>query len=391
VTTPSHFETIGLSITASDPLVKTDRSALSRDLSASKITSYSHELRRVGGYYAATIALADLEEGLNDWIQNGIGRHIEVYNPVLEVVFEGFTDKISLRMGEDTFNIGPLVDIGNRLAVTYSTVDTATNPPTIGARETTATTDNSSSTGKYGIWEKIHSVNGATSTDATQLRDMLVNDPTRAFPATSGDLALGRAGSFNMTLSILGYWHWLKAYYYSNSATGDINLSQKIQDVLAADTNSIFSTDYSKITTNTTQVGDYASGKQTAETILKDLNGRGDSSDNPYSIGFYANRRLVYAAIPTDIKYSKRRNKPIKDKLQGLVRPWDVNPAEWIFRPDFLVGRHPPITAATLGTDPRAGLIETVKYSSPYGLTVNGRKLSQIDQVLAKRGIGGAA
>lgn len=392
MTTPSHFETTGLSITASDPLVKTDRSALSRNLSASKITSYSHELRREGGYYSATIALSDDEEDINDWLQNGIGRHIEVYNQSNVIVFEGFVDKINLRQGEDTFSIGPLVDVGNRRSVTYSTVDTSTNPPTVGARVTTATADNATSTEKYGIWHKIASINGATSTDATQLRDQYVNDPLRAFPATDPiNLTVGRGGSFNMTLNILGYWHWLKAYYYDNSASGDINLSQKIQDVLGADPNGIFSTDYSKITANTTQVADYASGGQTAETILKDLNSRGDSSDNPYSIGFYADRRLVYAVIPTDRKYSKRRGKPVKDQLQGAIKPWDVTPAEWIFRPDFLVGRHPPITSETLGTDPRAGLIEVVKYSTPYGLTINGQKLSQLDQVLAKRGIGGAS
>jgi hypothetical protein len=71
--------------------------------------------------------------------------------------------------------------------------------------------------------------------------------------------------------------------------------------------------------------------------------------------------------------------------------PWNVLPARWIFRPDFLVGRFLPISAASLGSDPRAAFIEVVQFDAPYSLSINGRKLSQLDQVLARRGLGGAA
>lgn len=382
----SHYEQAGLAFLVSDPLVR-GGNAIGR----LQPDSYSHELRRIGGMYSAGMQLTLPEEDTNEWVQNGIGRHIEIYNPVGEIRWEGFVNRINVKMGEDTFSIGPLVDIANRVSVTYSSIDTSIDPPTLGTRETTDTADNDASTALYGIWHKVRSINGATSADAEQLRDMFLNDPTRAFPAASGDLSLGGGGAFSITLDLLGYWHWFKAYYYSNPGTGDINLSQKIQDVVTADPNGIFSTDFSKITSNTTQVGDSASGGQTAMTILENLNSRGDASDNPYSIGIYANRRLVYESVPIDIEYQKRRGEPVTDTLGGNIRPWDVNPAEWIFRPDFLVGRHPPITADTLGTDPRAGLIEVVKYSSAYGLSVNGVKLSQLDQVLAKRGIGGLA
>lgn len=387
-TTPSQFSELGLAIVVSDPLIKSSRSALSENLTA-KITSYSQELRRVGGYFTAKISLNEPEERINYWIQNGLGRHVEVYNPSGVMIWEGFVNDIDVAMGEDRFGIGPLTDVANRVSVTYSVIDTSTDPPTLGVRATTATADNSVSTGLYGIWHKIEAINGALAADATQLRDMFLNDPTRAFPATSGDVSYSGGSAYSITLSLCGYWFWLKSYYYTNAATGTINLSTKITDTLGADPNGIFSTDYTKITTNTTQVADSASGGQTAETILKDLNSRGDAANNPYSMGFYAGRRFWYVAIPTDIEYQKRRGKPVTDRLGGVVRPWDVNPAEWIFRPDFLVGRHPPITEDTLGTDPRAGLIETVKYSTPYGLSVNGRKLSNLDQALAKRGMGG--
>lgn len=384
----SHFQTLGLSLIVSDPLLKTDRSTLSQNLT-SKITSYSQELRLIGGFYSASIKMNLREEEINDWIQNGIGRHIEVNNPAGVIIWEGFVNSLDVKTGEDTFPVGPLTDIGNRVSVTYSTIDTSTNPPTLGSRVTTAVANNTASQAKYGIWHKILSINGAVAADATQLRDMVVNDPIRAYPATSDDLSFSGSGTFTVTINMLGYWHWLLAYYYENSATGDIDLSQKITDTITASPNAVFSSDYTKITANTTQVGDYASGEQTGMTILKDLVNRGDSSYNPYSIGVYAGRRFVYAAIPTELKYQRRRGKSVTDILDGEIKAWDIQPAQWLFRPDFLVGRNPPITAATLGQDPRANLIETVKFSTPYKLSINGRKLSQIDQVLAQRGIGG--
>lgn len=384
----SEFSETGLSITASDPLILANTYTTTLRLTE-KITSYSHELRREGGYYSATIKMNLREDEINEWVQFGLGRHIEVYNPTGLICWEGFVNDIDIKTGEDTFGIGPLTDIGNRINVTYSVIDYSTDPPTLGTRVTTATTDNYPSQTKYGIWHKIKGINGATATDALQMANMFVDDPTRAFPATSGELAISGSGVFTVTLNLLGYWHFLSAYYYSNASTAAANLSTKITNIVTASTNAVFSSDYSKVTANTTQVAAGSEGEQTAMTIIKDLVAKGDASNNPYSIGFYAGRKLVYTAVPTTILYQRRRGKPVTDQFDGEIRPWDVQPAQWIFRPDFLVGSTPPITAATLGTDPRAYLIETVKYSTPYKLSINGRKLSNLDQVLARRGIGG--
>ncbi|MHA2068515.1 MAG: hypothetical protein ACXABY_29485, partial [Candidatus Thorarchaeota archaeon] len=391
---PSHEQQKTLSILVFDPLVK-DSSDKGINI-AGIVDSYSHESRRVGGYYSGNIGLSGKEIDLDEWVSEGIGKHIETYNPGGVVVWEGFVNKVTITSGGDTFSIGPLTAIANRIAVTYSPEDTSVDPPLLGARTTTAVANNTESQGLYGIWHKIFGINGATATGATQLRDTLINHPTRIFPPTSGDISLS-GGSFNVSLELLGYWHFLKAYLYENAAISDIDLSQKAQDILAADPNSIFSTNYTKIKTNVTQVSDAASGERFSDAILTDLNSRGDSADDAYSIGFYEGRVLTYASIPTEIKYYKRRGATVTSESQAKIDPWDINPAEWFFRPDFLVGRHPPLSTSTLGTDPRSGLIETVKYSTPYGLGVqgnfelgiNGVKVSEVDQALARRGLGG--
>lgn len=381
----SNFQSLGLSIKASDPLVKTSRSSLSQSLD--KINSYSHEKRLEGGYYSADIQFVSSEEVINDWIQSGINRHIEVYNQSLELIWEGFVNQIEVNFGENTYSIGPLVDIGNKVKVVYSAIDYSVYPPTFGIQTDTGYSSNSMSQSLYGTWEKIRSINGATDTEATQIRDTFLNDPLQAFPAVSNRLTLGN-NNLSITLKCLGYWHYLAAFYYTNNSTGQVNLSQQIQDVLAASPNSVFSTDYTKITTNTTQVTDGIEQERFGLDVLRGLYTLGDSSNNSYSIGIYANRVLRYETISTTITYQKRRGQRITDNLGGIVQPWDVKPAKWLFQPDMLVGRHPPITSESLGLDPRAMLIDTVKYSTPYGLNLTGAKYSQIDQMLARNGLG---
>lgn len=386
MTTPSHRQSLGLSLTFSDPLVKTDRSNLVQSLR--KINAYAQESRLIGGYYSADIQFTASEETINDWTQSGINRHIETTNPNLVKIWEGFVNQIEVVFGENTYSIGPLVDIGNKVRVDYSAIDYSVYPPTFGIQTYTDYASNATSQGLYGIWEKIQSISGATDTEAQQIRDTYVNDPLLAFPPVSSRLTLEGSNQPTITLKCLGYWHYLKAYYYTNNATGQIDISQQIQDVLAADVNSVFSTDYSKITSNMVQVTDGIAQEVIAEGLMKRLNSIGDASDNAYAIGFYNDRVLYYEVLPTTVAYQKRRGKRITDNLGGIIQPWDVKPARWLFQPDMLVGRHPPITAETLGNDPRAILIDTVKYSTPYGLNITGKKFSQLDQMLAKNGLG---
>jgi hypothetical protein len=358
------------------------------------INRYSHEIRAIGGYYSASISLADSVRRLEDWASYGIGRHIVVYNPSLVQIWEGFINQVDITEGGEQFSIGPLTDIGNRVKVPYSPVDAGVAPPVLGSRQLTSVGNNTTSQALYGIWEKARSANAVTVTEANQIRDMALNDPTRVEPDTSLDSSLLGGGGLQVELQCLGYWHWLTAYYYSNTGvTGYESITTKIQNVLAASPNAVFSTDYSQIAANATLVKKYEDGTKTAETILKDVNGFGDASLNSYTIGFYAGRQLVYQPIPSVVAYQRRAtgNRGIVNQVNREVMPWDVLPAQWIFRPDFLVGRNPPITSETLGSDPRAAFIEVVRFDAPYGLSINGRKLSQLDQVLARRGLVGGA
>jgi hypothetical protein len=355
-----------------------------------QVAQYNHELRAIGGYWSSQLQINDSQERIENWIEYGLGRHLATYNPYLETIWEGFVNKIVATLGPFQFEIGPLIEIGNQVAVTYSTVDPSTYPPVLGARQTTAAADNTASQDRYGIWQKTYSINGATATEATQLRDSYVSDPKRAYPATSRQSNVSGSAEPSVRVECLGYWAFLKAFYYTSTNLGYVDLDIKLQDILVSSPNAVFSTDYSQVAANGTLVPASADGSRTAEDMFKDLNSRGDASLNTYSMGFYDRRRLWYQPVPTTIEYQQRitGNRGLVNEVNQQIRPWDAQAAKYIFFPDFLVGRFPPTTTVTLGKDPRVGYIEVAKFSAPYGLSLDGKKLGQLDQALARRGMG---
>jgi len=51
--------------------------------------SYSHVVNAFGGYWSASMSFVVSETDMNDWMENGIGRHVEVYGDKLNKIWEG--------------------------------------------------------------------------------------------------------------------------------------------------------------------------------------------------------------------------------------------------------------------------------------------------------------
>lgn len=375
-----------LSLIIEDPLYYTTRNYTAR--LTSRVSRYSHEVRAIGGFWSANLAISASQKYIENWIAYGLGRHLVVYNPSLVIIWEGFVNKLTATLGPFQYEVGPLLDIGNRVAVTYSQEDTGTG--IVGGRTVTAVADNTDSQARYGIIQKTYSHSGATLALAEQIRDAYANDPKYAFPPTSRSSNLSGTAEPSITLDCLGYWHWLKAYYPTDATAGYISATDKIKATLAANPNAMFSADYSMIADNATLVKQAEVGERTAEDILKGVNSLGDSSLNTYNIGFYGGRKLVYQPIPTTIEYQQRitSNRGLVNAVNREVKPWDAMPGKYILFPDFLIGQFPPTTAVTLGSDPRVGFVEVARYTAPWGLNLDGKKMSQLDQRLARKGMG---
>lgn len=375
-----------IQIVYSDPLAKTDRTSYLDILS---FDSYRHEKRAIGGYWSASIGWSSSPVLVEDWIQDGLGRHIEVYNDAMSLIWEGFVDKISASLGRLSYTLGPLTEVANKVKVCYSTIDTTADPPIIGSREFTAWYEDTTSQNQYGILELVLQAGGMTAANAAIAAQSYLAEHKE--PETSKDTSLQPREEASISLECLGYWHLFNTYTYNDTTTGTRTITDRIQDIIGTDPNGILSTDYSFIDTNPSTVNRYEYDYRTGEGLLKALNALGDASFNRYNMGVYAGRRMVYKATPSRIEYHQRifGDTLITDVQEDQVQPYDVEPARWIFFPDFLAGRLPPVTRADFKTDPRVGHIETVQYTYPSDLEINGRKISQLDQMLARWGLAG--
>lgn len=379
----------GITIIVYEPLVV--GSALIDDRLGSAADSYSHEIRAVGGYTAADFTLTDNRNNLDDWLANGLGRHIEVFDQDLNQIWEGFVNEIEMSIGGLRVKRGPLLNIANEVIVAYTTISYATTPPIPGYATQTDPATNAVSIDSYGTGEMVLSGGTGTEAEMEQLRDTYL--ATYKDPETSQELTVGGSTqAASLSVSCRGYYDWLNRYYYVQTAsTGTINLSAKLQAIIAANPDAVLSTDYAQIVTNTLPVGAYENDSSRAMALIKDLIARGDSSDNRYNFGFYNDRKVYYGAVPTTIGYTHRladSGQVIQTYKDGAtVYPWNVLPGQWLFIPDFLIGRTQPTTDLRL--DPRNLFIEAVRYTAPWTVAIGGGKVDTLSQRLARMGLGG--
>lgn len=382
----SFHQSVELSISAYEPLVV--GTGIIDDSIGQKAESYSQTISALGGYESASISINDRQLDIENWLSSGLMRHIEVYNPSLVKIWEGFVNEIVITLGGLSVTRGPLLSVSNNVAVTYSTIDTSISPPAVGQRATTAFSADTDSQALYGFLESTLNTGGATSTEATTIRDVYLNE--NKDPQTSQQLTLSQNNTISMQLNCLGYYHLFKKYIYNQTAsTGETDLDTVLAAIIAGDPNSIFSTDTSKITANTLQVKQYLNDNSPAWSLIQGLVARGDSSDNRYIFGIYNDRVPTYEAIPINYEYQQRLADPaqkIENQAGIEIKPWDVKAGKWLFVPDFLIGK---VLPTSLRLDPRMIFIEQVTYSMPWDLSIRGGKADKLGQKLAKLGIGG--
>lgn len=398
MTTPSLAQQTGLSISLFKPTIDTPTPSyvpdgtLVDDTLAIKATGYQHTIMALGGYWKAFLNINYNLVQAEDWIDY-LGYHVEVYNPSLVKIWEGFINKVSINVGGLSVVRGSLVSIGNRVFVIFSTVDTTTTPPTVGMRETTAVATDTDSQDKYGIIEKYVSVGGVAPADATQLRDSWIAE--NALPETGQSFNNSSGATPNVTVEMLGYVHWLNLFGYNDTTTGTREISDVLDDIFtyeAASVNGMFSTDLTQIITpaSTVNVNRYTNKNNTAWNRVKFMVSHGDGADNRQLFGIYNDRQPFYDTIPTDIEYTQRITDPRQriETPQGLeIKPWNVLPGKWLEYTDFLVGA---IVPATFREDPRIEFIESVTFTAPWNITHSGSKVGTLNQKLAKLGLAGA-
>lgn len=373
---------------ATDPVTYTPRGELWGSLTDT-VEGYQHVVDAVGGYWTATFTITGTKNDVEEWLESGLGRHIEVYDHAGVMMWEGFVNQVSATISALTVTRGPLMGASNRCDLVYSTVDTSTIPPTVGARKNIGTADNVASQALFGILELYLSSGGSTEDEAIEARNSYLAE--RALPKTTQVFNLGGGNAATAQVSCLGYTHFLTKFVYNQIVTtGDINASDKIEAIIEAQPNTILSETHTQISANTVQTKAYENDNTVARNLIKSTVALGDAGDNRWLFGVYANRVPYYQIAPTTLDYIVRvvdNEQAFQTPVGRTVMPWNVLPGKWALFSDLLIGRIE--TTTNLRDDPRAMFIESANYTAPWGLALRGGDTDTINQKLAKMGLSG--
>ena len=349
-------------------------------------TDWSHTISTFGGFDTASFSVTDYPSVLEDWFENGIGRHILAYDQDNVLFWEGFVDSVALSIGGLQVTRGPLMDIGNFVSLDFASFDFGYTPPIPGIKKNTGTADNFDSQERYGLVYKLLSATGVTDANALQLRDTYLSENQE--PSITSTFNFG-ADDFLLTVDCKGFLHWLN-YPYNNVSPGFTNISTKLADVLGDDPNSIISTDYSDITTNAAIVPFWDIDDAIAKDVVKELVAQGDASNRRYVFGIYDGRKAYYAPVPTTVDYFmslRDISRKVYDPAGSAVHPWRIRPGKWIkftdFIPGFIARRD------DLRLDPRNLFIESIEFSAPNSFNLTGGKTTKLKQKMARLGLSG--
>lgn len=351
------------------------------------VQSYEHSSAAVGGFYSATLSLKLPLTELEDWLENSVGRQIQVKGRANTIAWEGIINRVSINVGGYNMTVGPYTDICNRVKITYSIFLQLGDGNATGIRVVTDYLNDTKSQLRYGILEKNFSTGGIESTSVDELQAMLLS--RYAYPSRSEDLNLpGEAirPHFDIKIECIGYGSLFEKYTYNSDTIGTQNLSAKLAAIIAAEPNGLFS---GNLTVNTLQVPAYENDDSEAWGLIKELILQGDVSVNRYSFGVYENRRVIYKPVSNQIVYIRPFREGIsviQDSSGGLLQPWQIRPGNYIWVSDLITGK--PISS-NLNDDRRIIYADTVQYRMPDGLVINGAHHFKVEQRLAQLGISG--
>jgi hypothetical protein len=383
---PSKSRSFTPSIVVSTPSWIT-ASQFTDDNLAYGMESYSHTIAATGGYDSASLSAKMRIREAGRWFTKALGRDFAYYSPQGLKRWHGFINSITVNIGPLSYTIGPVIDIANRSQVLYSTKQYDTNPPIGGQETATAVSNVTASQARYGIFQTTLNGGSGTAAQMDEILAVFLAENSEPFRDTAASFSAD--GEAQISLEMLGYHHLLKRYPYSATTVGTQNASAKISAVLAADPSSRFSSSSLFIEANTTQVPIAEPDKPYAWDVIQNTIAVGDGSGNRMLFGIYNDLVAHYESLPTTVTRQMLLSDPAQrvESISGaLIYPWDMRPGVWVAVQDFIIGAQ---QASDLKSDFRNIMVETVSYTAPFGLSINGKKVETLPQILARYGISG--
>lgn len=361
-----------------------------------QINSYRHSTTVNVGYDEMSFTTSGDLAFLEEWMENGLGRHIVVNESGGGIIWEGFVNELNLNVGGFKMRIGPMTDIINRARITFNELDYAGLSPVGGDQVSTQWYDAPLSMARYGVLEGVLSGGDGRTEDMWALVDTLMPEISWPPSESSFSISTSAVAGPDLTVKCKGYGHLLNKYYYSQQAVaGTQEIPEKIKAVLRRSPNDIFQFSDTSIERNLMEVAVFEEGQKTAMTIFKEIANMGGTpvwdttqEDVRYVFGVYDQRLFEYKAVSNIVKYVTRlTDGRIELANGGFPEPWNIRPGEWLLVEDAFIGR----LANTVrpSEDPRRIFMEGVQYTAPYGISIKGGRASTFLQRLERLGIGG--
>lgn len=299
---------------------------------------FSWSIDALGGFATAHVEMVVSEVDAITMLSR-LGKRIVFTHPEAphkdQVCWEGRIFTVTVDDGGATVGRS-LENCYNRVTVIYSTVDTSTTPPTVGARARTSVYDDAASQALYGIRELRFATGGSTASDAAVLAQRLLSQYADPLAATA---SMRRGGgtapaSYRVSVECVGFVEELAVRFWNSTSTTVTTLDAIMASVLASPLQFIAS-DTTGLVPNILLSTPYQDEDINIRTYFQRFMSYGDGATGRQMLwGVYEDRRFTSEVASESVGYYTRRGdagESVIDALTGnAVRPWLVRPGKLV-------------------------------------------------------------
>jgi hypothetical protein len=317
---------------------------------APRLAGYEHTITATAGFESCTCRLIATLEEAQAWCERLLCGLI-VYDSDARVVWEGFLNEVSYRIGGEQVSIS-LAPVANRVTVRYTLRG-------LGTPQVTSASSDTGSQAIYGVRDAVISVGTTDSTAADALRAAYLGARKLPRPEQTSTISTGAAGGgVDLTLTFAGWYATLDWVVLARTDTTTEATTTQVGTLIGTAspgigaTNPLLSTSTARITASGVSSPRLIAADTTYRAAIEQRLSLGNSSSQRLAWGVYESRVFVVdawaGATPTTITYrSSLESGLIETSAGALVPPWYVRPNAMIETQELLtVG--PPSGAVEL-------------------------------------------
>ena len=279
---------IGSIVVRHNPVTLWERFMLTLAPEDGKFSEYSQE-DRTGGYYRANFNVFFDHVAASEFLESGLGRHVDVYDDQSIKVFEGFIFEIVRDTGKTLSSIS----LQNTVNKVFMRADHDGDQVT----ERSTVLQSAESQGRFGIKDNVLTGGEVASLSvADQGSQQYIN--WRSYPIPEPEIGAG-SGVPHLKVFCRGYIETLSWRVYNSTDTGNQSANAQIQDIL--DDVAQFVDSY-ELEANSTLIAREYDADRRALDIINSIVAFGDSHDRKWVAYMTDNRKFIFRdAAPAEI------------------------------------------------------------------------------------------